>query len=318
MVIAAYNAAAYIDTAVASVRSQTLGSLELIVVDDCSTDETTGIVARHAAADERVKLVVQPRNMGPSAARNRGFGRATGRWIAILDADDAYEIDRLSRLVELGDRQNADLVADNLLLVSEEDCSAGVPLIPRVLLSDERPLALPEFIERNIADPRYPGCNYGFLKPIFRAEFLRAKGLQYDESVRFAEDFTLYVACLRAGATWWLSPEPTYRYCIRSGSLTQIQTVHDLGRLRATQASLLAEAADDPRLATLIRRHARVVDRCFYYRSFTDDIKAGRRRAATRTLFSSLRSARLIIEEAIRQMPTILRKAGRGGYRQKV
>lgn len=314
IIMPAYNAARYIEEAIASALMQTLADLELIVVDDASTDNTAAIAERFATTDARVRVLRQAENAGPSAARNRGLGEARGRWIAILDADDAFLPDRLAPLVALGETQALDMVADNLLLVPDEDPGAARAMIPAGLLPEPRALPLAEFVRRNIADARYPGCNFGFLKPLFRADFLREHGLRYDERVRFAEDFTLYVACLRRGARWWLMPQATYRYRVRGDSLTQVQTVHDLSRLREVQAALLADAGDDRAFAATVRRHQRVVDRCYYYRSFTDDVKAKRVAPALRTLIFSPRSAALIAEESLRQLPVIAAKALRGGY----
>lgn len=315
IIVPAYNAEAFIAEALASATAQTLPDIEIVVIDDASTDATARMVEEVAATDPRIRLIRQDSNAGPSAARNRGITVAAGRWIAILDADDAYEPDRLARLVELGERREADLVSDNLLLVTDDGRDRGRSMIPASILAEPRPLLLAEFIRRNVEDPLHPACNYGFLKPLFRADFLRDNGLRYDERVRFAEDFSLYAACFRAGARWWLAPQPTYRYRVRADSLTQVQTVHDLGRLREQQHLLLAAADGDHNLTGLIRRHMTVVDRCYYYRSFTDDLKSGRVRSALATLGSSGRAAGLIAQEVARQAPVVVRKLFRGGYR---
>lgn len=318
IVMPAYNAASYIAEAIDSALAQTLVDIELLVVDDASTDETATIAARFAAADPRVCVLRQERNSGPSACRNRGMAMAQGRWLAILDADDALAPDRLARLVDLGERRGLDMVADNLLLVPEDYPDQAQAMIPSALLDVPRPVGLREFIARNVADRRYPGCNFGFLKPVFRTAFLRDAGIGYDERVRFAEDFTLYVACLRHGADWWLTPEPGYRYRVRRDSLTQVQTVHDLARLRDVQASLLRAAGDDRTLAKLVRRHKTVVDRCYHYRAFTDAVKARNLREAGRTFIETRTSAPLILWESMRQVPVIATKAMRGGYRHRL
>ena len=318
VIVPMFDAARFVAEAIGSVRAQTLDAIEIIVVDDASTDDGPVMVAAMAAADARIRLLRQPVNRGPSAARNRGIAMATGRWIALLDADDAYQADRLARLVALAEARGADLCSDNLLLVPQDAPSEARPMIPAALLSGDRALGLAEFIRRNVADPARPGVNFGFLKPIMRRDFLRVHGIAYDERVRFAEDFALYADCLRAGACWWMSPEPGYRYRVRPDSLTQVQTVHDLGLLRRKQAVLLAEArtAGDPELVRLIRRHMRVVDRCYHYRAFTDDMKARRFGQGIGGLFASPRAALLVAEECFRQFPVIARKALRGGYRR--
>ncbi len=315
VVIPAFNAAEYIEAAVASATTQELDGLEVIVVDDCSTDDTRDRVGRIAARDPRVSVVALPVNGGPSAARNTGIAAAHGTWIALLDADDTFLPGRLATLIELGETQGADLVADNLLLVDEDDGSE-VPMMPPGFLAAPRAIDVVEFIARNVSSPGAPRTNFGFLKPLMRRSFLLEHGIRYDEHVRFAEDFALYVECLRAGARWWLHPTPMYRYRVRQGSLTNVQTTDDLDRLRRRLRRLLAEATaeGDNALATQIRRRLRVVDRCYYYRGFTDEVKARRPRAALSYLFASHDSVPLVGLESMRQLPVILRKAWSGGY----
>jgi glycosyltransferase involved in cell wall biosynthesis len=316
VIIPAYNAGQYIRATILSAMQQERCDLEIIVVDDRSTDNTAAIVAELARDDPRVSLLALPRNGGPSVARNAGIMAARGDWIALLDADDSFVPGRLATLIALGEQKRADMVADNLLLVEQSDGSEA-PMFPPESLAAPCLIDLPEFIARNISSPEAPRTNYGFLKPLMRRAFLTQHRLRYDETVRFAEDFALYVECLRAGAQWWLHPEPLYRYLIRADSLTQIQTTGDLDALRRRQRGLLKEARanEDDDLAALLRRHLRVIDRSYYYRGFTDELKARNPGAALGYLFASADSPLLIIQEGARQLPLILRKAWRGGYR---
>lgn len=313
ILVPAFNATAFIAEALDSACRQTLAEIEILVIDDASTDDTAAVVTRLAARDPRIRLVRQSTNGGPSVARNRGLAEARGRWIALLDADDAYEPTRLTNLVALAERSGADLCGDNLLLVPE-----ARTMIPPAILGAERPLDFTEFIRRNVADRAYPGMNFGFLKPIIRRAFLAQHAIRYDERVRFAEDFALYADCFRAGGRWWMSPAPTYHYRVRADSLTQVQTVHDLAILRDRQATLLREARQvgDRSLSRLVARHKRVVDRCYHYRAFTDALKARQFAAALGLFAASPQSAAGIIAQSGREAPVIARKALRGGYRR--
>ena len=316
VVIPAFNAALTIERAIASVRLQTEENLEIIVVDDASSDQTSEIVSEAAKSDARIRLLRLPVNAGPAAARNRGIAAAKGDWIALLDADDSYLPRRLEKLLDLADRVGADMVADNILLCDAADQTAGAAMIPPALLSKPMELTTAEFIARNVGSPKTPRISYGFLKPLLRTRFLREKRITYDERNRFAEDFMLYVRCLTNGARWWLSPDTMYRYVIVPGSLTERQSSHDLMRIRQMESELLADpkVGQDPALVKAIHRHKRVLDRCYYYRAFTDAIKGRDLRCAASLLIDSRKSAQLIVQETTRQMPTILGKALRGGY----
>lgn len=91
VIIPAYNSASTIIRALQSVVAQTLAPLEIIVVDDASIDNTCEVAANFASASSiPLRVITQPTNSGPSAARNAGWGAATGDYIAFLDADDQW------------------------------------------------------------------------------------------------------------------------------------------------------------------------------------------------------------------------------------
>jgi glycosyltransferase involved in cell wall biosynthesis len=130
VVIPAYNRAHSVRRSVDSVLRQTYRPLEVIVVDDGSTDGTADVLHSY---DGRIKLIRQS-NGGPSLARNTGVAHARGEIIAFLDSDDTWQPEKLERQVRLmqsGGSQvpccvcNAETVADGLLLPSSFD-SAGV------------------------------------------------------------------------------------------------------------------------------------------------------------------------------------------------
>ncbi|MBX6740669.1 MAG: glycosyltransferase [Acetobacteraceae bacterium] len=101
--------------AIASALGQTCHEIEVIAVDDGSTDCSWDVITRCAVQDARVVPLRMARNNGPAAARNIAIARATGRWLALLDADDALMPERLSAMVERAEAWDADLLADNLL-----------------------------------------------------------------------------------------------------------------------------------------------------------------------------------------------------------
>jgi teichuronic acid biosynthesis glycosyltransferase TuaG len=94
-----WNVEHLIGKTIESVQAQTLGDWELLIADDCSTDNTTEVVESYAAKDPRVKLIRQPRNGGPALARQAAIERAEGRFIAFLDSDDLWLPAKLERQV---------------------------------------------------------------------------------------------------------------------------------------------------------------------------------------------------------------------------
>lgn len=110
IIMAAYNAEKTIEMSICSAISQTYTHWELLVIDDCSTDDTPLIVSRIAQNDNRIKYVRNEVNSGVSRSRRRGLDLATGEWIAVLDSDDAWIEDKLEKQLILARTKDAEFV----------------------------------------------------------------------------------------------------------------------------------------------------------------------------------------------------------------
>jgi len=184
VVMAAYNAADHIGKAIESLERQSLREWELVIVDDCSRDNTREIVQSFQEKDARIVYRRMPENKGPAAARNLGFALARGEWITVLDSDDQYEPDRLRALLEQATFHRADIVADNLGLYDE---TAGKIICRAFCFSGETlPLTARRLVD-NDGPPRLAGL--GHLKPFIRRSFWSESGVSYPEEIRLGEDF---------------------------------------------------------------------------------------------------------------------------------
>lgn len=124
VVIPSYNHGPYLAEAVSSVLTQSMTDLELIVVDDGSTDNSLAVLADFS--DPRLHVISQA-NQGAHAAINRGMAAATGRILSILNSDDAYEPDRLARLSAILDTHpEVGLVGSYIRVVNAEGQQLGV------------------------------------------------------------------------------------------------------------------------------------------------------------------------------------------------
>lgn len=125
----ARNAANTIAAAIGSILAQSCTSLELIVVDDASLDGTSNAVTAAFAGDPRCRLVrVQGSAVGPAAARNRALALATGRYVAMQDADDWSHPERIATAVATLESKGALALVSDLLRIGED----GVVVAPRV------------------------------------------------------------------------------------------------------------------------------------------------------------------------------------------
>ncbi len=211
IVIPTYNAAAFVSKAIGSVQRQDLGDLEIILVDDGSTDATVPVMEKLAEADPRIRLLRLPDNQGPAAARNAGFQAACGEWIAVLDADDSWKPERLSSLIPIAEQWNVDFIADNQILCSPDD---GQPV--RTGFRSSR--AIRELDLSSLLRYDRPGRSftYGWLKPIIRRTFWQQSGVRYNPAIRYGEDFHFYAELLFHGAKAVIYCEPYYYYTLRT------------------------------------------------------------------------------------------------------
>lgn len=100
IIMPTYNCGAFIAQAIESVVSQTYQDWELLIQDDCSTDNTFEVVKKYAEGDVRIRYVCNAQNGGAAISRNEALQRAKGRWIAFLDADDMWLPTKLERQLE--------------------------------------------------------------------------------------------------------------------------------------------------------------------------------------------------------------------------
>ncbi len=255
VIMANHNGAAYLPAAIRSVLAQSLRQLELILVDDCSTDGSLALMKADASADDRVTIIQAPHNLGPGGARNLALERACGRWIAVVDSDDLLHPRRLERLVEAADRDDADIAADDILLFEQNNAFR-----PSALLGEDEPrwLGTAEYIGANALFGR--GVALGYLKPVFRREKTFGAGLRYNESLRIAEDYDIVARMMLAGARFRVYPQMTYFYRKHAGSISHRLSADPLRAMLA--ADDLCHDAIMPRdvEAAALRRRRSIVN----------------------------------------------------------
>lgn len=198
-----YAGAAHVAAAVESVLGQTFGDFELLVLDDCSPDDSA--VIAEAFGDPRIRVVRNERNLGQVATLNRGLREARGEYAARLDQDDVCLPRRLERQVELLDADPSVAVVGTWIDVVDEQGRKvdelrtpldGVADAVYLALANRLPLAHPSVTFR-------------------RAVVLDAGG--YDEAVRYCEDMDLWRRLLLAGHGLRVVPEPLLRYRVHGG-----------------------------------------------------------------------------------------------------
>lgn len=278
LIVTAKNLEHYIDAALWSARQQSLREIEILVIDDGSTDRTRAIIAEHAAQDHRIQVLEGP-GRGPAAARNIGIGAARGDWIAILDGDDIMHPRRLELLLIAAVAEDADILADNQILFFED----GSP--SRFLLEGEewqrrRRIELGAYVQANTMFSS--GAQLGYLKPLFRRAMLGGDCISYDESLRIGEDYDLVARLLWAGATFAYVPGAFYFYRRHRSSISfRLQTA-DIASLLAAANRFHAKLFAMPELSAVSEARRGALIRAGQFSRCVDSLKS--RRFGTATL----------------------------------
>lgn len=295
VLVPAYNAEPFLERAVLSALGQTHADLEVLVIDDGSTDGTRGVAEDLAARDARVRVLHLPVNSGPSAARNAGLDAARGDWIAILDADDAFSPERLSFLLAVAAERKADVVADNVLLYDARARKVERALIDPAQLQPLEVIGIHRFVE-NCLHKRTRSL-YTTLKPIIRRELIERMRLRYPVEIRHGEDFVFYIRLLLADTPFILTRQALYLYTQPMGGLSgqasgMSRTRRGYDRLYQYTKELMAEknVRTDAQLMALLREW----NRGLIYRHTQQEFSQLRRAGAYREILRRcLRDPRL-------------------------
>ncbi len=232
--VACYNGLPYLDEAIQSALDQREVSVEVIVVDDHSSDASKATAEQWAQRDSRVRVLQTPRNSGPGGARNLAIDAMRGRWYAVLDSDDLIAPDRSRLLIDRAESESADLIADDLAIF-------GASPVEEHFLEREFP---PEgcwidpetYFGSTIMFGRKP--NLGFLKPMILKSVLEASGLRYNQDLRIAEDDELIVRLLLSGHRYFVWPKAMYRYRKHDASISHRLSLDHAQRMLASERSV--------------------------------------------------------------------------------
>lgn len=222
VIVPVYNSEKFIDRAVQSVLCQMDGSIELILVNDGSTDSSGTICDAYAAENTNIR-VFHKENGGTSSAKNLGIQAATGRYITFLDSDDYIDPTTYSEI-------------RNVILQHEPDCidfgwryvSNGEPMPPAFHKLPKNTLLSVEELTEQILPPllnlRQDTDHFIFdfcWNKVFRADIIRTHGVLFDVDKRVWEDRTFLLRCLRYSKNYYAMDRCFYNYVDVPGSLSR-------------------------------------------------------------------------------------------------
>lgn len=201
IVTPSYNCSEFINETITSIQSQTYTNWELLITDDCSTDNSRDIIQGYADADPRIKLLVLDKNSGAGIARNNSIKEAKGRFIAFCDSDDRWYPDKLEQQLKFMVENNY-----HLTYTSYDTCDDGGNINGFVQ-------CLSKLSKAKILRDNGIGC----LTAIYDAKKI---GKQFMPSIRKRQDWCLWIDIITKYGPAYGLQKPLALYRVRQGSIS--------------------------------------------------------------------------------------------------
>ena len=236
IVVPVYNAEKYLSKCIDSVLSQTLQSIEIILVNDGSTDNSGNICNDYVAKDKRVH-VLHIENGGPARARNQGMALAKGKYIGFVDADDHIDSCMYAQLFQRAEETESDIVICNYAIVSgaemrliDMDCDLlyyGNAAIKSGLIQ--------RYYTGNV-NGMYSMCN-----KLFKRLLITKNKLMIDESLMRGEDAWFVFVCLKVSDKVSYIPDVLYYYYQNPTSIMHTVSKEQFAKWSYTRSRLIEE-----------------------------------------------------------------------------
>lgn len=201
VITSAYNCAPFIGKTIESIQAQTYPNWELLITDDCSTDDTVAVIERYAKTDRRIKLFKMKRNSGPAVVRNNSISKANGRFIAFCDSDDRWRPEKLERQLRFMTDKDCGLSYTSYECIDEHDNINGYVE------------AKPKIGFRQILRDNGIGC----LTAMYDTEKV---GKEFMPLIKKRQDWGLWIKLIRQYGTAYGLREPLSLYRKRSNSVS--------------------------------------------------------------------------------------------------
>lgn len=201
VIMPVYNEEQYLEKTCQSLKQQTLDDIELICINDGSTDNSTDILTKLSSEYDNIRIINQE-NQGSGIARNKGIDEAKGEFIAFLDADDKYiDSDSLEKMYEYGYENNADVICGNLKRISSEG-----KLEDNFNYAEGNYAYFPEYDKLT---PQDYGIPWAFYKNIYRKKFLDENNIRFPDLKRGQDPVFLADVLTKADVIYTV---PVYLY----------------------------------------------------------------------------------------------------------
>lgn len=205
VIIPVYNAEDYLNRCLNSLVNQTLKDIEIICVNDCSTDNSLKILQNYALKDTRIRIIDFKENKGAAIARNKAIEDANGEYIGFVDSDDFIDLDFYEKLYNTVSKNNTNIAIGNLALIDE-----NLQLINR----------MPDFI-KNIKQNKYFFTGF-FGLGIYKKELLSSFDIKFIPDLKYGEDRLLPIQAVFHTENLPIVENTYYHYFQRDNSTSKL------------------------------------------------------------------------------------------------
>lgn len=207
IIVPCYNSAPYVDACLESLVNQTLRDIEIICVNDASTDDTPSLLRAWVQRDSRIRLIDRE-NGGAGAARNTGMDAAVGEYIAFVDLDDYVEHSMYARLLEEARRHDADVTACGYAGFSDYDETALETWSRSPAAGVEQDVKSSSFHRDSV----WMSSDVVVWNKLYRSDLLNRNGIRFETSCRYAEDDMFGLMLLPHMSCLTVIPDQLYHY----------------------------------------------------------------------------------------------------------
>lgn len=220
IIVPVYNVEKYLERCIQSLVRQTLNDIEIILVDDGSSDSSGLLCNKFAERDRRIQ-VVHKENGGLSSARNAGLKVASGRYVGFVDSDDDVELDMYERMSATAEKYQVDFVMADYLRIFADGKRTLKTLDIQAGLYDRQKIRDDIFAELIMKESIDYGPLLSVWHCLYRTDFLREHSLRFDEEVRWSED-NIFSAVMGyyCGSFYYMRGEALYHYYQNEGTIT--------------------------------------------------------------------------------------------------
>lgn len=218
IIVPVYNVENYLSECLESLINQTYSNLQIICVDDASTDGSLSILKKYASLDRRIKIIINEKNEGQAFSRNVGFAKVEGKYTYYLDSDDYLKLDAIEKLYYYAEEYNTDAIYFNSSICGESEIYGKGPNINYEMTDVSKiiydgPTLFKMMNERNV----YTNSVW---RRFWKTEFLTGNNLKFENTFKTSEDFIFSICAILLGERMMVVNDILHVYRRHEGSIT--------------------------------------------------------------------------------------------------